>query len=593
MALNSKKKLAFWLITILFPFFLLALIELGFRIAGYEKDKQDLFIEMPGKEEYLATNPAFVGRYFTNFLPQVVPAPFLKEKPDSTFRVFVFGGSSTAGFPYNFYGSFSSHLEQKLIMETLGLKIEVINLGMTAVNSYVIQDLSKRVLDYEPDAVVIYAGHNEYYGSFGVGSAQFGIGSQVWLKRLILKFKNLRLYQFIENSMKPEDENSENRTLMARIVNKSSIPLDGSVYESGVHQFERNMEDVLSLFSKKGIPIYIGTVASNLKDQAPLGEDESANESYLQGKVALRQGNIEEATRLFEEAKELDDTRFRAPSMINQVITELSDEYDATLIDVEAVAYDSSKSGIPDNSFFTDHLHPDWDANQLIGELFFDQIVDAQLSEFYTPNKLSKRPSLNQFEKVFSETPVFRLTSGYPFTKGLSPAQEYANFQAKLDSLYARSYVDSVAAHAWRHQRQVYLALVDVINHQFNRRDIVGLSDHYLSLANWQIFNNDLLKKGVDRSVQFREMDSNTALLLEIILNKERRQDPYFINSLSAIYLLNQDLDRAGYWLRESERLNPNTSELLYNYARYHVLAGDTLQARNYYDRYIQVTGQN
>ena len=103
-------------------------------------------------------------------------------KRSNTFRVFVFGGSSTQGFPYNFYYSFAEQLEQRLLLNTEGVHVEVINLGMTAVNSYVIRDLSQRVMEYKPDAVIIYAGHNEYYGSFGAASTQFGFVNNIYLK---------------------------------------------------------------------------------------------------------------------------------------------------------------------------------------------------------------------------------------------------------------------------------------------------------------------------------------------------------------------------------------------------------------------------
>lgn len=593
MALNKNRNLLFWGITLLFPVLVFFIIEVGLRIGGYNEELQDLFIEMPSKPDYLVTNPAFVSRYFPNFVPQLAPAPFFKNKPDSTFRVFVFGGSSTQGFPYTFYGSFSSRIEQKLMMETQGLNIEVINLGMTAVNSYVIWDLSHRVEDYEPDAVIIYAGHNEFYGSFGVGSSQFGAGKLVRLKRLTISLKNLRLYQFFENLLKSEDKNSENRTLMARVVSESDIKLNDDVYEAGIHQFKKNLTDAVSGFTNKEIPVYIGTIASNLKDQAPLGEDAESNASFKKAQKEFAQGDLEIAKAEFLKAKELDEIRFRGPEDINKVIKTVSTELNLELIDIQEASYDSSSSGIPDNTFFADHLHPNWRGNQIIGELFFERIKEKQLGDYFLPNKLSVRPKLNQFEKTFSETPVYRLTSGYPFKKGVSPEQEQANFQKQLNIFYKKSYVDSIAASAWRYQRQAYLAITDVINFQNTIDDQQGISDHYLSLAQWQIFNDNLLKKGVDKSVNNRGLDSNTALLLHLILNKQKREDAYFANALSAIYLLNQDLDRAGYWLKESEEIEPNSKELAYNYARFHVLNGDTTKARIYYDRYIKLTEGN
>lgn len=587
---SLSKKILFWSITLLFPILLFALIEIGLRVAGYNDEKQELFIELPSKEEYLVANPKFASRYFPSFTPQIAPAPFKKEKSDSTFRVFVFGGSSTQGFPYNFYGSFSSRLEQKLIMETVGLKIEVVNLGMTAVNSYVIWDLSRRVVNYEPDAVIFYAGHNEYYGSFGVGSSQFGIGRSIFLKRLILRSKNLRLYQLLEGFLKPEEKESENRTMMAKVVKESNIELNGEIYNAGVNQFKENMDKAISIFVDQEIPVYVGTIASNLKDQAPLGDNKESLTEYKKGETAFSNGEIEKAKTSFLRAKELDEIRFRAPSLMNTTLVELSEKYNIELVDIYKSSFDSSKSGIPDDSFFSDHLHPNWESNQVIGELFFEAIKNNQIKDYYQYNKLSTRPKINQFEKTFSETPIQRLKAGYPFNKGLTEREEYAIFQRALNASYNRSYIDSIAATAWREQRQVFFAVTDVINYEKFQKDTLGVVSHYLSLAQWQIFNDDLLKKGINLAVNNREFDEMTALLLHLIINKEDRTDPYFLNSLAALYLLNKDLDRARYWLKKSEQKEPKQPILLYNYARYYVLKGDTSKARSYFEAYVEAS---
>ena len=254
---SPVKNLIFWVVTIAFPFILLALVELGLRIGGYNEEARDLFIELPNNPEYLAPNPAFSTRYFPAFQPQIAPNIFLKDKEPNTFRVFVFGGSSTQGFPYNFYNAFSGRLEEMLLMNTKDINVEVINLGMTAVNSYVVWDLSSRVLEYEPDAVVIYAGHNEFYGSFGVGSSQFGLGTNIGLKRTIIRLKDLSLFQLIENMMKKEMPDAKKRTMMARVVAESSIERGGELYNAGAEQFRENMKDVVSLFSENNISIFI------------------------------------------------------------------------------------------------------------------------------------------------------------------------------------------------------------------------------------------------------------------------------------------------------------------------------------------------
>lgn len=593
---NKKKNqnLLFWGITLLFPIILLLLIEGGLRLGGYGSSGRDLFIDMPSLKEYKLANPDFVGRYFPSFVPQIAPNPFKEKKPENTYRIFVFGGSSTQGFPYNFYEGFSARLEQRLLMETEGLDIEVINLGMTAVNSYVIWDLSSRIMEYEPDAVLIYAGHNEYYGSFGVGSSQFGLGKSVGLKRLIIKLKNFALYRLIENLMKPEKKETESRTMMARVVRESEIKIGDDIYEAGLKQFKNNIRDVIDDFSSNGIPVYIGNVASNLKDQAPLGDNEEAISEYERGVELYNAGNIDSALIVFERSKDLDDTRFRAPSAINNIIYELSDEFNAKVVDVRKLSIDSSRSHIPDNSFFDDHLHPNWRGHQMIADLFFNSLLenDPVLKEAYLPNELFQWPEISHFENTFSKIPIARLTAGFPFVKGLSADQEYRNFQKVYDSYIKRSYVDSVAATAWRYNRPAVLALTDALNYNHQRSDTINVVKHYLDLAYWQMFNENLLKKGVSYSINNRDLDANTALLLHVINSKER-EDSFFSNSLSAVYLLHGDLERASVWLKKSEHLDPDSRELLYNYARFYVMSGDTLKAREYYQKYMNQVQQN
>lgn len=595
MAKNKKNQnLLFWGITLLFPVILLLLIEGGLRLGGYESNSRDLFINMPTLPQYKVANPDFAGRYFPSFVPQVAPDPFKEEKPENTFRIFVFGGSSTQGFPYNFYESFSARLEQRLLMETEGLNIEVVNLGMTAVNSYVIWDLSDRIKEYEPDAVVIYAGHNEYYGSFGVGSSQFGLGKSVGLKRLIIKLKNFALYRLIENLMKPEKKETESRTMMARVVRESEIKEGSDIYEAGLTQFRKNLTDVVSDFKELGIPVYIGNLASNLKDQAPLGDNEAAMAEYEKGMEQYKAGNIDNALKAFQNSKDLDDTRFRAPSAINDIIVELSDKFDAKLVDIRQLSIDSSKSHIPDNSFFDDHLHPNWKGHQMIADAFFNSMIenDSELKNAYLPNELFQWPEISHFEDTFSKIPIARLTAGFPFVKGLSADQEYSNFQRVYDNYISRSYVDSVAATAWRMNRPAALALTDALNYNHKMNDTLNVMKHYLDLGYWQLFNESLLKKGVNYSLNNRQYDSYNALFLHIINSKDR-EDSFFSNSLSAIYLIHQDLDRASIWLEKSEEIDPESRDLLYNYARYYVMSGDTLKARDYYQRYMNQARQN
>ena len=72
-------------------------------------------------------------------------------KSDSTLRVFAFGGSTTAGYPYSVNGTFPKLLEDRLAAAYPRYHVEMVNLGITAVGTHTVLDLMREALPYDPD----------------------------------------------------------------------------------------------------------------------------------------------------------------------------------------------------------------------------------------------------------------------------------------------------------------------------------------------------------------------------------------------------------------------------------------------------------
>lgn len=587
------KKTFYWIITLLFPLLLLGLVELLLRAGGYQKEAQDLFIEVPNQPDYLMTNSDFVSRYFPTFRPQVAVSPFLKEKRKNSFRVFVLGGSSTQGFPYNFYYSFAEQLEQKLILNTLGLKVEVINLGMTAVNSYVIRDLSKRLMEYEPDAILIYAGHNEYYGSFGAGTTQFGMINNITLKRMVLSLKNLRLYQLLENLFKaPASGEQKKRTMMASVIKESEIALEGEIYEAGIEQYEQNIGDVIELFSGEGVPVYMGTVASNLKDQPPLSDDKTALEKFEEGQQLFDNGNRKDSYEKFVEAKELDVIRFRAPERINEIVRDLANQPNVGLVDVEGLLRQNSKSGIEDGSLFIDHLHPNFTGHKLIAEEFFKFLRDLdKVEQHYKPGIFNVPEYPSSFETSFAEITISRLLMGFPFQKGLTEAEEAIRFNQFYDRFIQRSFIDSIAAVTKVKGKSVPDALNNIIKQKKGEGDSLQVMSHYYELLKWQLNATNFIEKAIEYGVNNSEVKTYLVNIIEQVLN-EGAYDPRYMNVLSSIYMDHVALERAKFWLDESLRLKSREPVLFYNLTRYYLVTKDSAKASQYYRMFMQAQQQ-
>ncbi len=378
----------FYLVTILIPFLFFFLLEIGLRIFHYGFDT-DQWVHVT--DEKLMLNPDIARRYFHTLrnLPTSNNDVFDAEKKQNAFRVFVLGESSGAGYPYSPIGSFSRWLRKRLEILYPQCTIEVINLSMTAINSYTMRDMFPGVIDQKPDLILVYAGHNEYYGALGVGSTEtFGSNRTLVLLTLYLnKFKTVDLLRNIMNAVPTflfsETAKQQDGTLMSWIAKDQYIEYNSEEFQKGIAQFEHNMRDILSTAKKHGIPVILGTVTSNLKDQKPFisisnSHYPPAQQFFEKAKNQLQEKNYHTADSLFRMAKDLDVLRFRAPKQINETIVELGKEFGNPVVPIDSEFNAISPDGIVGDNLMTDHLHPTLEGYEFMGKLYFDTMKKEQ-----------------------------------------------------------------------------------------------------------------------------------------------------------------------------------------------------------------------
>ncbi len=434
------KRLGFWTATVMIPVVVMVGLEMGARVLLAPDAQADLFVTVEGRRGFLIANPGYFSRYFsTGFEPTLAFTPFRAKKPAGSIRVIAMGGSTTVGYPYEHYLGFPERLKQRLIERAPETLVEVINLGATACNSFTLLDIAPRVVSLEPDAVIIYAGHNEYYGAFGAGNGMSHATGGLWLKRSVIRLKHLRLYRLLESLIVRKGDGEANAagglTMMERSAGDTSIARDGAVYKQGVRQFERNMQKLVDRLQEAGIPVMVAAVASNLKDQPPLGDDMDAIDTFRDASDAFRQGDTTAAYAGFVEARELDPVRFRAPAAVNRVISTLPG---ITILDVEKLAARSVPSGIPDSSFFVDHLHPNAAGYDLIAREM-DQLLARILAlperDPAAAGRQDRISAAGSLDLKLGELQVYGLKAGFPFRKGVSAERQMEILSQKLDSL--------------------------------------------------------------------------------------------------------------------------------------------------------------
>lgn len=562
---------------VLLPLVVLLCIELVWQIAA----PANLFMQLPGRPEYGIVNPDYATRYFQGFKPQVAFNPFFKDKPADGLRIVALGGSSTAGYPYHFYHAFPERLAAALRARYPLRTVEVINLGMTAVNSHVIRDITPAVIRLDPDAVLIYAGHNEYYGAFGTGTGAAIIRDRAGLKRAVLLLKRSRLFGALEQLIAGGD--NTDRTMMARSVGDAHIAVDNPAFGAGVRQFQANLGNTLQHFREKGIPVYIGTVASNSEGQAPLGLDSLAAASYESARKRLSDGDSVAARQLFVWARELDPVRFRAPEAINQSIRNLAVEWDAQLVELESLF---SRPG--HDTLFTDHLHPTYAGHQIIADAF-EEALGEQLSDAGLSPDLDGLP--DAFEQAHADLLITRLKGGFPFTHDQTLEQEWTRFAEQLRRAYeSGSYADSLAAAFVEMKIRLPEALLVASQTARGEGDSLEALRLMRALLYWQPFNASVQHSALTLAGQ---LDSHTALAGEVAqLAASFASEVDYLNALAAIRIRQNRFDLASSLLQAIEMRAPDSPVMLFNTARLHVLQGDTLRAQDYFARYRKAVAE-
>ncbi|MEO8194712.1 MAG: tetratricopeptide repeat protein [Gemmatimonadales bacterium] len=436
--MGKLKKAVFLAITIAMPFLLLALIEVGLRIGPYGGDMSAFDTPPLFKGRYRTPGRNVARRYFPR--ERVPPSPpadaFLVSKPAHSMRVFVLGESAAAGFPYPPNGTFSRVLRDALADVLPNDTVEVVNLGLAATNSFTIADLAGDVIGQKPDAVIIYGGHNEYYGALGVGSTE-SLGSWPAFVRLYLKLQRLRTFLLMRNAVtsllatvrggRSVSDIEADATRMESVVADQRITLGGKTYERGVRQYESNLRVAVGAFRNAGIPVFVGSTPSNLRDLAPFGTaaippDSTARFVFDSARARLARGDSINAGRMFAQARDLDVIRFRAPGEFEEVLKRVARDTKSVYTPVAEGFSAAAAYRIPGADLFLEHVHPNQRGYVLVARMYFDALRRsgfagrrADMSRFAGWDSYASRMRLTALDHGIAYHTVMTVTTRWPF----------------------------------------------------------------------------------------------------------------------------------------------------------------------------------
>ena len=402
---------------------LLVALELVFRLAGPGAPAVpgDPFVGFsahhPVFETYRAADGSLCARTVREKLKWFNEQDFPLNKAPGSFRIFTLGGSTTYGRPYGVQTSFSGWLE--LILNASGAPeghFEVINAGAVSYASYRVAVVLEEVLAFQPDLVVIYTGHNEFLESRTYRHLLEQPSAWLSLREGLYR---LRIYSLLESSIgkfkpepgtgggsrKPSGEgllSPEVETLLDRSAGLEYYQRD-SVFARGVFDYFRfNVNRMIKLCSKAGVPVLFCRPVDNLKDFSPFKSmpdaqlnsadrvrlerlvnrgrvflAESSTEQGLEtlreavrldplyaeswfylGRALLAVGDTARSRQAFLRARELDVCPLRAQEQIHLILQEETAAAGVSLLDLPALFASRSPGGIIGAETLIDHIHP-------------------------------------------------------------------------------------------------------------------------------------------------------------------------------------------------------------------------------------------
>ncbi|MFO1478446.1 MAG: tetratricopeptide repeat protein [Verrucomicrobiota bacterium] len=473
------------------PLLCLLLLELGLRIAGFGVPTAFLIPVTSENKTVLVQNNRFGWRFFGPQLSRLpYPVALEQPKPPDTVRVFVFGESAAGGDTEPAMG-LSHMLEVILSLRHPGVKFEVENVALTAINSHGILPIARDCARADGDIWVVYMGNNEVVGPFGAGTV---FGSRVPplpVIRATLALKATRIGQLLDSLrrslQKPAPGKSEwggMKMFLDQQV-RSDDPRLQTVYQ----HFDRNLADIVRAGRNSGAGIVLSTVAVNLKDCAPLGsshrpglaaadlarwqaafdsaaraqaagsndlaaagfaaaaaiDDTYAELQFRQGQLALAAGQTNQAQHHFDAALELDTLRFRCDARLNDSIRRAAGggTNQVRLADADRRFRELSAAGLPGRDLFYEHVHLTFTGNYYLALLIAEE-MEALLPKaalagaprpWPTEAECARRMAWTDWNEIGAVRDYVARISEPPFTSQANHPQQLEFLQEKLTRL--------------------------------------------------------------------------------------------------------------------------------------------------------------
>lgn len=490
---------------LLAPVLFFGSLEAGLRLAGYGYPT-GFFIRSDG--DRAMTNYRFGWRFFPRSLARDPHPCVLSAKPSNTVRIFVLGSSAAMGTPDPAF-SFGRILEVMLREQFPGLRFEVVNAAMTAINSHVALEIARDCASFEPDLFVVYLGNNEVVGPFSPGTVFQRWTPSLLMIRANLRVKATRAGQLLARmaGLFRRDENIPPNWQGMEMFLNNPVSSDDPRMDAVYGNYRCNLDDICDVARHARAQVVLANVAVNLRDCPPFAsshraglspaelskweagykagselqlkdrlpealaqyedaakiDDRFAELQFKIGQCLLAGGRSAEAQERFARARDLDTLRFRADSRIQAIIKAVAEGRKAVgvrFVDAERAISESASESMSGSGagLFYEHVHLTFDGNYLLARSVLDQVC-ASLPQLAASGRQGAVPSRQRCAELLALTPfdeyqlvadMVEMTSKAPFTNQLDYRTRQADASKRRDELHALASTQEAMQTAWK-----------------------------------------------------------------------------------------------------------------------------------------------
>lgn len=346
---------------------------------------------------------------------------FPKTTTAKTKRIFVLGGSTVQGRPYSLPTSFPTCMEAGLKTAAKEYEWDVVNCGGVSYASYRLLPVLDEVLSYNPAAIVLCTGHNEFLEFMTYRDAvqaidTFGESAVGWSNLATVRV--LRSWFSEPSDVAHGRQRPPASKLLPIEVDALLDQSDGwqLYHRSGLDrdrirsQFKRNIQRMVAVCREHQVPLLLVSPVINLRDCPPFKSEFDSSiskvqqEQFLQqltdatqaavtspeqasmvlrqlcdqqpqyalawyqlGRILLDSGQPQDALAAFQKACDEDVCPLRMTSSLRSSLKQIGEDLEGDFVDLHQFLQAESRHGIVGDDKLVDHVHPSFASQRKIG----------------------------------------------------------------------------------------------------------------------------------------------------------------------------------------------------------------------------------